>query len=218
MQTEFNLKKISNQTLENQLKIDKKSVMYFKSYEEAYRYYKDLVANSVFTDSLLVYPMEQDNINEITSSNSGQEYPRTTEISRSFMGFINNSSNSSLTNHFLIDYSVQTNVTWKSVVTSEFAPPMVTIRFSETSSSGHSLAYSGTSNMTGYNINKTDLSNQGSGKFSGTAQCYGVIAGIPNSIAISLEGGYQFSQPGSPESPSIITSTFRAKEPTIIPW
>jgi len=110
----------------------------------------------------------------------------------------------------------QVAITFRIVKNSENSPEITYVTFSNTSSSGHNLAYAGTSNMTSYSINKLD--NIGRGSFSGTAQLYSIIAGLPVSIAVSLSGTYEFSQPASPQSPSLLRSTFKATEPTIFPW
>lgn len=225
LQQEFNLTSISSST--KMANKENKPVHTFATYEEQYKYLKELVKNTVIYDTATIYPSIEVNsksnstdglklLGKINNTFGTNNRASTSGIEQNFYShFLSKSSNSSISNTFTLTYSVSTTVNWPwKRETSTSAPQYLGYcYFSNTTAYGQYLTYAGFMQLTNYNVDLT--ANGAAGSANGTAQLYATTGGFTNSVSVNLKGSFTLQSPSSPQSPVMIFYTFKATEPTL---
>lgn len=224
LEQEFELTAItSSKKMSNK---DNKQVHNFATYEEQYKYLKELVKNTVIRDTVTMYPSSE--VNTKLNSNNGLKLvgknnslgtsnkASSSGIEQNFYSrFLSKSANSSVSNTFTLTYSVSTTVNWPWQMATPSSPPTYLgyCYFSNTSAYGQYLTYGGFMQLTNYNVSLT--ANTEGGTANGTAQLFATTGGLSNSVSVNLSGDFTLQKPTSPQSPVMIYYTFKAVEPIL---
>ncbi|MEJ5145182.1 hypothetical protein [Sphingobacterium sp. MYb388] len=198
----------------------------FATYEELYKYLKELVKNTVIYDTVVIYPSKTNsNLNSPNElklmGKNNNTYGTTndqsiTGVDQNFYShYLSKSAKSSLTNTFTLSYTVSTTVNWPWKKKDASSAPVYLgyPYFSSTNAYGQYLTYAGFMQLTNYNVNLT--ANGEAGTAVGAAQLYATTAGLSYSVSVGLNGSFKLFLPGSPQSPLTINYTFTATEPTL---
>ncbi|MFC3355999.1 hypothetical protein [Sphingobacterium zeae] len=198
----------------------------FATYEEQYKYLKELVKNTVIYDTVVIYPTktntslnspQQIKLMGKTNSNYATNNPQPiTGVEQNYYThFLSKSAKSSFTNTFTLSYSVSTTVNWPWKKNDGSADPQYlgSCYFSDTNAYGPYVTYAGFMQLTNYNVNLNAYGQ--SGTAVGAAQLYATTGGFTNSVSVGLQGSFSLVSPGSPKSPLTIYYTFTATEPTL---
>ncbi|WP_312715418.1 hypothetical protein [Sphingobacterium multivorum] len=224
LEQEFNL---TSTTSSNKMSSkESKAVHNFATYEEQYKYLKELVKNTVIYDTVVIYPSKTSSIlnspNELKlMGKNNNTYATTTDQSITgveqnyYSQFLSKSAKSSVTNTFTLSYSVSTTVNWPWKKKDASSDPVYLgySYFSDTNAYGPYLTYAGFMQLTNYNVVLS--ANGGGGTANGAAQLYATTGGFTNSVSVGLQGSFTLASPGSPQSPLMIYYTFTATEPTL---
>lgn len=224
LEQEFKLTAITSSTkIANK---ENKPVHNFATYEEQYKYLKELIKNTVIYDTVTMYPSSKvntklnsaDGLKLMGKNNNFGTNNRasTTGIEQNFYSqFLSKSSNSSVSNTFTLTYSVSTTVNWPWKQETSTSDPVYLgyCYFSSTNAYGQYLTYAGFMQLTNYNVNLD--ANTDAGTVYGTAQLFATTGGFTNSVSVSLSGDFTLNKPLTPQSPVMIYYTFKATEPTL---
>lgn len=225
LEKEFNLTSTTSSTkMDNK---ENKPVHKFTTYEEQYKYLKELVKNTVIYDTVIIYPSSKANANlnstngiklvgknNNTFSTSNEQWITGTE-QNFYSHFLSKSAKSSFTNTFTLSYQVSTTVNWPWKKKDSSSDPIYTGSgyFTDTNAYGAYLTYAGFMQLTNYNVSLN--AGGGGGTANGAAQLYANTGGFNNSVSVGLHGTFTLVTPASPQSPLTIYYTFTAVEPTL---
>lgn len=202
---------------------ESKPVHNFATYEEQYKYLKELVKNTVIYDTVIIYPSSK--INSKSSSTDGLKLVGKNNkafeagdkgVEQNFYThYISKSAKSSVTNTFTLSYSVSTTANWPWKRETPSSPPAYLgyCYLSDTNAYGPYVTYAGFMQLTNYNVVLS--ANGGGGSANGAAQLYATTGGFTNSVSVGLQGTFTLVSPATPQSPLMIYYTFTATEPTL---